>query len=469
MLYREHLFHSNAETTDRTPATRPRSEIKYRREIDGLRALAVVPVILFHAGFSTFSGGFVGVDIFFVISGYLITGIILQALADGNFSIVDFYERRARRIMPALFFVLICSTPFVFLWMTSDAIDRYFSDLLAVSLFVSNIAFFLQVDYFAPSAELNPLLHTWSLAVEEQYYLFIPLILVVLWRYCRAGLFIVLALAAVLSLTLSEIVLYFSHFEGWSRLGPANFYLLPTRAWELLIGALCVAQGTRAVGPTSRGLLAFLGLVLVVSSIFAFDSTTPFPSLYALIPTTGTALILMYATQGTTVAALLSTRLCVGIGLVSYSAYLWHQPVFAYARMAGLSVSDIPVFAALALGIAFLAYLSWRFVETPFRDRQRFKAKTVFMFSGALLVGTAALSLSMQAVGSRNGILLREAYRGDTGSREFYEHLSGRYHACEPRKIAEKAPRWEAFVRCMQSRPSSAIDTVILGDSHAEH
>lgn len=204
--------------------------IAYRPEIDGLRAVAVLPVILFHAGFDLFSGGYVGVDVFFVISGYLITSIILREMEQGKFSIARFYERRARRILPALFFVIVCCLPFAVIWMASGEIKRFGQAMIAVSLFASNVFFWKTTNYFAPAAEEEPLLHTWSLAVEEQYYVLFPLFLMLCWRFGRSRLFWLTALAALLSLGLAE--------WGWRNQPVANFYLLPTRAWELLAGSL---------------------------------------------------------------------------------------------------------------------------------------------------------------------------------------------------------------------------------------
>ena len=205
--------------------------MRYRQEIDGLRAVAVIPVVLFHAGFEIFGGGYVGVDVFFVISGYLITASSSDELEQGEFSIVRFYERRARRILPALFFVMLVCIPFAWIWMTPSQIEDFGRGLVAVSLFASNILFWSKIDYFAPAAEENPLLHTWSLAVEEQYYMFFPLFLLLAWRFGRNRVFYMIAAIAAVSLLLSE--------WAWRHTPVANFYLAPTRAWELLAGSLC--------------------------------------------------------------------------------------------------------------------------------------------------------------------------------------------------------------------------------------
>jgi peptidoglycan/LPS O-acetylase OafA/YrhL len=204
--------------------------MKYRSEVDGLRALAVLPVILFHAGFTIFSGGFVGVDIFFVISGFLITTIIVDEMKQGCFSLLNFYERRARRILPALFFVMLCSLPFAWIWMLPQDLEFFSQSLVAVPLFFSNILFWYTSGYFETASELKPLLHTWSLAVEEQYYVLFPLLLMLVWKIGKKRIVLLLSLIAIVSLLTAQ----------WgSTVHPSfTFYLLPTRSFEILIGAL---------------------------------------------------------------------------------------------------------------------------------------------------------------------------------------------------------------------------------------
>jgi peptidoglycan/LPS O-acetylase OafA/YrhL len=334
--------------------------IPYRREIDGLRAIAVVPVILFHAGMAPFSGGFVGVDVFFVISGYLITSILIDSLERGSFSIRQFYERRARRILPALFFVMLCCIPFAWVWMLPSQFKDFSQAIVAVSLFASNVLFWKETDYFAPAAEDNPLLHTWSLAVEEQFYIFFPLMLFLLWRYGRNRLTWAIAAMALLSLLFSE--------WGWRHAPGANFFLIPSRAWELFAGALA-ALHLHGRQPRANGALAAIGLALIAFAVLVFDAATPFPSLYTLAPVAGTVLIILYAGQANHTGRLLATTPLVGIGLISYSAYLWHQPLFAFARLRELGHPSLWLMALLALVSLALGFLTWRYVEQPFRRK----------------------------------------------------------------------------------------------------
>ena len=224
----------------------------YRREIDGLRALAVLPVILFHAGFPTFSGGFVGVDVFFVISGYLITSIILAERQAGTFTLVGFYERRARRILPALFVVMGVCSVFSWLWLLPSDMKMFSQSLVAVPAFASNILFYLTSSYFEPAAELKPLLHTWSLSVEEQYYLLYPIMLLIAWRFGKRWIVAVLILLTGMSLAAA-------HYG--STTDPSfTFFLLPTRGWEILIGALVGFYAFRtSTDPPPRSPFSVLG------------------------------------------------------------------------------------------------------------------------------------------------------------------------------------------------------------------
>ena len=341
--------------------------MKYRSEIDGLRAIAVVPVILFHARFDLFSGGFVGVDVFFVISGYLITTIIINEMENGTFTLLRFYERRARRILPSLFFVVLCCIPAAwFLLLPSDMKD-FAQSVVAVATFSSNILFWIESGYFATEAELKPLLHTWSLAVEEQYYILFPLFLMAVWRSGLRAIVGLLILMFVVSLAVA-------HWGAYNN-PSATFYLLPTRAWELLIGAFAAfyLQRTSVSFPywLNNWLSAF-GLAAILYSVFAFDEATPFPSLYALVPTAGTVLIILFSLRGTWTHTILSLKSVVGLGLISYSLYLWHQPVFAFWRhynllepaytqmLSAAFISFIlAIFTFSLLGI--LALVSWLF------------------------------------------------------------------------------------------------------------
>lgn len=339
----------------------------YRPEIDGLRAIAVLPVIFYHAGFSAFSGGFVGVDVFFVISGYLITSIIHGDLERGRFSFLRFWERRARRILPALFLVTGLSLPAAWLLLAPADMRDFAQSVGAIPVFAANILFWFESGYFDTTTELKPLLHTWSLAVEEQYYLIFPLLFLLLWRGGGGHMlwtgFVGLGLV---SLAVS----------WWSagNAASAGYFLLPARAWELLAGVVCALvwrRGTQAVSSFTSNALTLTGLGMIGWAITQFDQSTPFPGVAALVPVTGTVMVILWARETTLAGRLLGQRIPVAIGLVSYSAYLWHQPLFAFARYMAPAEIAATWFAALIALTFGLAWMSGRFIEGPFRDGAR--------------------------------------------------------------------------------------------------
>lgn len=359
--------------------------MKYRGEIDGLRALAVVPVILFHADIAPFGGGFVGVDVFFVISGYLISTIIINELDAGNFSILRFYERRARRILPALFAVLLASIPFAWAWLMPRDLKDFAQSLVAVTTFSSNFLFWLEAGYFETTAELKPLLHTWSLAVEEQYYIFFPVLLMLLNPLGKRVILISLVGIFLFSFALSQ--------WGIHNRPSATFFLLPARGWELLMGVFAAMYLQKHPGFTrnlATEALSLAGLLLIAVPIFIYTDDTPFPGAYALPATVGTALIILFARSGTLAHRLLAARPMVAIGLVSYSAYLWHQPVFAFFKHRfGTAMFDSYVVALIALSL-LLATISFWVVERPFRRGATLKQLVAAMTACFLLVAGAS-------------------------------------------------------------------------------
>jgi peptidoglycan/LPS O-acetylase OafA/YrhL len=422
--------------------------MKYRAEIDGLRALAVLPVILFHAGFELFSGGFVGVDVFFVISGYLITTILIEDIENKRFSILNFYERRARRILPALFLVMLVFIPFAWNWMIPSQMKDFSQSLLAVSLFASNILFWRESGYFDLIAEEKPLLHTWSLAVEEQYYVLFPIFLILTWRFGKNRVFWMIVVMAAISLLLSE--------WGWRNYPTANFYLAPTRAWEIFAGSIAAfivhKQGVRSNGP-----LSLLGLVAIVFSIFAYDENTPFPSVYALVPVLGVVLLILYGQKKTFAANLLSTKTFVGVGLISYSAYLWHQPLFAFARIENASNPSNLLMSVLVVVSLALAYFSWRYVEAPFRSKEKIGKNKVFFISICGLIAFSAFGLIGH---QKNGFSGRESMA--VFSDLIYDNSSFGYTACN-NELDRENPELNYCYKA-----SKKVSHILIGDSHAD-
>lgn len=362
------------------------SKIEYRPEIDGLRSVAILPVLLFHSGVPGFSGGFVGVDIFFVISGFLITGIITDKLADGRFSILDFYERRARRILPALTFFSLLTLLAAWLFFLPEFFQDFSRSLVAVATFTSNVYFWKYSGYFEHSAHLRPLLHTWSLAVEEQFYIFMPIVMWALYRFAKRFLFWGLAISAVLSLALS--------IYATSLAPTANFFLLPTRAWELLLGSLLAVASVRKLPSSLNGVLAFAGVAAIAVAVFGYTEATPFPGLSALLPCVGAVLIILTG-RNTPVGAVLSTRPIVFIGKISYSLYLAHWPVAVFIRYATLQEPTI-LHAAVIILVSFaLAFFSWKFVEMPFRVRRAAATRSRLV----VLPAAAATLVVLTAIG----------------------------------------------------------------------
>jgi peptidoglycan/LPS O-acetylase OafA/YrhL len=376
---------------------------KYRHDIDGLRAIAVLAVIAFHLNASVFDfrvlpGGYVGVDIFFVISGYLITGLIHRQIADGSYSILDFYVRRARRIFPALFFMMAVTAVFVTIYCLPRAVETFEDSLIAATLFVSNMYFYFTSDYFAPAAETQPLLHTWSLAVEEQFYIFFPLLLLLIRRYQPATQHGLLIALAVLSLAVSTWLL-------WAD-ASAAFYHLASRAWELLLGALLALGVLPAIRRRVVAEAAVaLGLGLICISLFFYSDATPFPGPAALLPCLGAGLVIHGGAQ---VRPLLSYLLSIPpmrfVGLISYSLYLWHWPVFVMMQFMGfwyMWESETQPYKLGALAITFLlAIFSYFLIEQPFRRRG------LFWFSHWRTLTYAAGAMTILVVG---GTLLASA------------------------------------------------------------
>jgi peptidoglycan/LPS O-acetylase OafA/YrhL len=420
----------------------------YRPDIDGLRAIAVTSVVLFHAGWAWISGGYVGVDVFFVISGYLIAGHIYQEVKAGRFSFANFYARRAKRILPALIVVLIVSLLVGLLILSPRELSRFGLSAVSSTLGISNIYFWASTDYFAPVADHLPLLMTWSLGVEEQFYFFFPILLIFLFRQSRVGLLWVVAFLSVISLICSIVTIrYYPSF---------TFYMLPSRAWELGIGAvLAIAEADgfsltklSRVAKTGIGLL---GLVLLAAPIFIYTENTTFPGESALPPALGTAMLI--AVRSSFVNSMLATRPFTFVGRISYSWYLWHWPMLAFCRIASPEPLDWPhatVIVALSLLAAIVSYY---FVEQPFRQTRHPVRTSLVRYGAAVAASVAVLvapaafkGLKMRVPATVNSI---EAASGER------EKCIVQYGASKPNQSEDCVPNG--------GRPGIAV----IGDSHA--
>ena len=360
--------------------------MKYRPDIDGLRAVAIIPVVLYHAGLPALSGGFVGVDVFFVISGFLITGLIQPEVAEGRFSLLTFYERRIRRIFPALFAVIFACVLVSMLRLPAADLIAFANSVAAAALFVSNMLFASQTGYFDAPAELKPLLHTWSLGVEEQFYLIFPALLLLLRRQSLARVTMVVAIVAAASFACS--VYYVRHSPD------SAFYLGPWRAWELSLGVLA-ALGTlpQFHRQAWREMAALAGIGLIAYSTVALSRADPFPGVNALYPCVGAFLVIQAGIGGRSVVnSLLASRLPVFIGLISYSLYLWHWPLIVFLRRQLSRPLNSLEIAGVLIASLLLAIVSWRYVERPFRLRpgQRTGKRRVFV-GAAIAISLSAL------------------------------------------------------------------------------
>lgn len=414
--------------------------------------MSVIAVILYHAGLPGFAGGYVGVDVFFVISGFLIAGIITEELAGGVFTFAGFYERRVRRILPALLVVLGASTLGAFYWLPPSGLVKFALGAAASATMVANLYFWRTSGYFGPTAQESPLLHTWSLGVEEQFYLFFPALLAGTWAFRRRQP-LLLAGLALASIGLAE--------WGWRTHPGAAFYLLPTRFWELMLGALVLhaAPTLGTVRPAARRLGQWVAALALIAAIVLYRSSTPFPGLYALLPTGAAALLIgLGGTGATPVERLLGSRALVGVGLVSYSAYLWHQPLLVFARARQLEPLS-PAATGAAIALAFLlAYATWRFVERPFRERGRIPRARVFAATGAGVALFFGLGVRTVLGGALGGRIRVPA----SVSRAF----DGRY-VISPECLDRSGPGPGDPVGCGVGPAGAPVRFLVIGDSHA--
>lgn len=442
--------------------------LSYRPEIDGLRAIAILPVVLYHAGLAAVSGGFVGVDVFFVISGYLITSIILAERRAGRFSLTNFYARRIRRIFPALFVMMAACYPVAFAVMGPVGMAEFAGSVTAATVFLANAFFYDISGYFATAAEVKPLLHTWSLAVEEQFYLVFPALVLLTWRMGARRQVMLFAVLAVLSLTLAQ----------WDiAQGKADraFFMLQTRLWELMAGALAAwwlasprGAALRAGGRLRHG--AIVGLALILFAVIGYDGETRFPGIAALPPVLGAVLVILCATQHSLAGRLLSLRPMVFVGLVSYSLYLWHVPLLAFTRI-GTGHDDV----ALMLGVCAIAFalacLSWRYVERPIRRLQGVPAGRLFGTAALSMVLLGGLGLAGQKTDGYRAFYLE--HRLDPVTRANVETFSpdatrGRVadDGCRFRDEIFSETFVTRFEACARQHGQAVF---LLGDSHAEN
>jgi peptidoglycan/LPS O-acetylase OafA/YrhL len=460
---------------------------KYRPDIDGLRAVAILAVVGFHAFPGRMPGGFIGVDIFFVVSGFLISTILFGSLERNSFSFIEFYSRRIRRIFPALIVVLLAALAIGWVVLLAGEFKQLGAHLAGGAGFISNFLLLKESGYFDNAAATKPLLHLWSLGIEEQFYIIWPLLLWTAWK-SKVNLLAVTLSVAAISFAWNMAKAYNDSI--------ADYYSPQTRFWELLIGAALAyaalhrkdwftdpappppkpgRRPKREVTVTSLGtrlanVQSVLGAALIAAGLFCITWAQPFPGWWAALPTLGTALLISAGPRAWLNRRILSNRLMVWCGLISFPLYLWHWPLLAFPRIVMGSTPPARVRLFAVLLAILLASLTYLLVERPLR------------FSPSSKLTTAALLVVMIVVGStgyfvyrENGLTFRAANQpralneGDIDHLSFHQYAQNHFSPCTPLSIRKEAQYWADAIRCLQSKPDQPIDIAIVGDSHAEH
>lgn len=360
----------------------------YRKEIDGIRALAIIPVVLFHTGISFFEGGYVGVDIFFVISGYLITRLIKKEFSEKKFSLKIFYERRIRRILPALFFMVLVVTILAQLIMVPGDLIQFYKSSTANTLFVSNFFFWTNINYFSNPTELMPLIHMWSISIEEQFYLIYPIVFLYLLKKLNLNqilitLFIFLSLSLFFAQVIGNFNLVYPYIAkkfSFFYISSASFYIPVARAWELLCGCMVAIYLDKKNNINTKFFdhFVFFGIFLILISIIFYDKNIPYASVYTLLPVIGTILLILFLNKKSFFYILFTNKTIVFFGLISYSLYLWHQPIFVFYRIYFIDEPFLYEYLFLIIISVVIAFISWRYIEKPFRNRSFFTSNKIF-------------------------------------------------------------------------------------------
>jgi peptidoglycan/LPS O-acetylase OafA/YrhL len=442
----------------------------YRRDIDGLRAFAVVAVVIFHAFPAFIPGGFVGVDVFFVISGFLISGIIFKALDEGRFSFSDFYGRRVKRIFPALILVLVASFGFAWFVLFRDELKQLGHHISRAAVFLSNFALWRESGYFDNAAEAKPLLHLWSLGIEEQFYILWPVWVWAVWRSKRWRLHL------MITVTLASFCwnIYQSQYDLIH-----DFYSPLTRFWELLCGALLAyvlnsrwefSSAWASCWWRVANFRGTLGLAVLVLSVVVTESHG-FPGVWAVLPVFGAMLVISADPMTGVNRWVFSNPISVWVGSISYPLYLWHWPIFSFARIIEGETPSVMLRVLCLFASVGLAWTTFVFVEKPLRFSWSYRYKTAL-----LVVAMAGAGAMGYGAYKADGYPMRTAvqaqtvvHEGDIGHHLFHDYFKEHFYPCAEASIQNDAGAWNGIVRCFQSKPQARVDLVLLGDSHAEH
>lgn len=442
----------------------------YRPDIDGLRAFAVLSVVVFHAFPTLLPGGFVGVDVFFVISGFLISGIMFTELAQGQFKFSAFYARRIKRIFPALLVVLLCCFAFAWVVLFNDELKQLGNHVLRAAVFLSNFILWHESGYFDNAAETKPLLHLWSLGIEEQFYILWPLMIWALWR--------------TRSLRMSWISAFALCSLAWNLYQSQHdvvhdFFSPFTRFWELMFGAL-LAYGQVLGGDKwqrhtlwTRGASwrSALGMTLLIGSVVGISDTQHFPGAWALLPVLGAVLVISAGPHAWVNRSWLANPAMIGLGLISYPLYLWHWPIFSFLRIIeGATPAANIRFAALVLSVLF-AGLTFRFIERPLRFKWQSPFKTATLVIGMIGVGCLGYATNKSDGFPARDVMnaQRVVNAGDIGHDDFHAYYQKKFSVCDEPSIKNGSGVWKGMVRCFQTKAHTPVDFVLIGDSHAEH
>jgi peptidoglycan/LPS O-acetylase OafA/YrhL len=432
---------------------------KYRPDIDGLRAIAVLSVVLHHLNASLVPGGFVGVDIFFVISGYLITSQVNKEACEGTFSLKQFYKRRINRIVPALVTVVVATLVVGAVLLSPADLIRLSKSMIYAMLGLSNIFFWREYgNYFAGNASEAPLLHTWSLGVEEQFYVVWPLLILLFIKLSRRHMVGILVILTIGAIAVSQIAI--------GIVASASYYLLPTRFFELMIGGLLalIAAHKNLESQRYSGVFASIGLILIGGSLFLLNKSSPFPGINALWPCLGAALLILAGNTQHFLSRILTNQPMVFIGLISYSLYLWHWPIIAYLNYLNIAIGPF-VGSCVVVTAILLAWLSWRFVETPFR-----KTGTTLSFAKVFLRRFAIPLVVLLSIGAATAYTQGFSTRFDPQVSKFESILATQPEilrsGCHvPTAMYDTPPN----IKCRLGADKPELDGMLIGDSHANH
>lgn len=438
----------------------------YRRDIDSLRAVSVLFVILFHFKLPYFEGGYLGVDIFFVISGFLITKIILKDIQNNSFKIKSFYLRRVRRIIPLVLFVTFTSTIFAYYFFFPSELKEYLKSLLSVNLFVSNFWYDSKGGYFGAALDNNPLIHFWSLSVEEQFYLFYPIIIFFFYKKKMINNFSTLIIITTLfSFSLSQFggnlkfryPFFESQFDFFS-MPKFAFYSTVTRAWEILIGCTAaIYQSDLNKKFTQKKMIINLSFLLLIFSFFLFNEATPHPSLFTLFPILFTVLILVFNENNISNNKILNSKFLSYIGLISFSLYLWHQPILSFAKLYNIIELDFYSKFFIFLLLFPVSFISWKYIEKPFRNKKKINnnqlAGSLFIFISFFLV---IIYFTNDKIKSFDNDLVKILEQGNNYEKKYFDNCT---------TIPKNYIKVENA--CVIGKKNKNIKHAIIGDSHA--